>query len=105
MTTVTEDATVVKEFKHFTSVPFRWSLTGLISNLDMSGKLFGGEILEKVRLVELITLWNLWSVGLSGDIAGVFTGVAAFSAIRCRVIFHSSRAKFPAPVIVQFNSS
>ena len=59
MISVTEDATEVKEFKHFTSVPFRWSLTGLISNLDTSGELFGGEILERVRLVELIAIWNV----------------------------------------------
>ena len=101
--TAAKDVSEFTEFIQLTSVPFRWSLTGLNSNLDTSGELFGGETLERVRFVELIAIWNLWSVGLSDDIAWIFTGVAAFSATR--VIFHSSRAKFPVSVIVQINSS
>ena len=39
---------------HFTWVPFRPSLTGLIITLDISGKLRSAEILEKVNMVEPI---------------------------------------------------
>ena len=38
---------------HFTSTPFRPSLTGLIVIIDISGVLSWAEILEEVNLVEL----------------------------------------------------
>ena len=40
----------------FTSVPFRSSLTGSISNIDMRGSLPSVEILEKVNVIELIIM-------------------------------------------------
>ena len=36
----------------FTSVPFKASLTGLITSLDISGRLLAAEILEKVNMIE-----------------------------------------------------
>ena len=104
LTTATEDVSEVQEFKQFTSVPFRWLLTGLNSNLDTSGELFWEETLEKIRLVELINVEYNWSLGLEDDIARAkLTGVAAFLGIR--VTFHTSTAKPPVSVKVQINSS
>ena len=40
LTTATEDDCEVMEFTQFTSVPFRWLLTGLINNLDMRRVLY-----------------------------------------------------------------
>ena len=40
---------------HLTIVPFRVSLTGLISSLEINGKLFEPDIREKVNVVELTT--------------------------------------------------
>ena len=38
----------------FTTVPFRSSLTGLIDNVDISGKTFSAELLEYRNVVEPI---------------------------------------------------
>ena len=46
---------------HVTTVPLRATLALLTSNLDIRGKLFGGEVLENVNTIELMTVVEDWS--------------------------------------------
>ena len=46
VTVVDVDSSVNSTSSHITSVPLRWSLTGLINNLDTSGTSYSFEILE-----------------------------------------------------------
>jgi hypothetical protein len=46
----------------FTKVPFKLPPIGLIDNLDVSGKEFSPEILEKVNTVWLIINCDIWLI-------------------------------------------
>ena len=49
-----DDASDVILSTQDTTVPLRATLALLISNLDIRGKLFGGEVLENVNVIELM---------------------------------------------------
>ena len=87
----------VSKSVQFTSVPFRPTVMGLITRIDISGELFGGESLEKVNLVELITNGSGASVSVVRPL--VYALATALSGVRINA--HSSKL----PDVVHVNSS
>ena len=60
--TVVDDDSAVSTSTQFITVPFRPLLTGLISNLDITGKLFSADVLERLNTVELTTNCDIASL-------------------------------------------
>ena len=87
----------VSKSVEFTSVPFRLTVTGLITKIYISGELFGRESLEKVNLVKLITNGSEASVSVVRPF--VYALASAFSGVRTNA--HSSKL----PDEVHINSS
>ena len=54
MTTVVDEEFEDTKSIQFTTVPFKLSLTGQITNVDSTGKLPLADVLEKLNSVELI---------------------------------------------------
>ena len=84
------------------TVPFRLSLTGPISNLDSTGKMFVADVLEKLNTVELtINGGTVASLAESEEAKIRKISVAILSFSRITLNLHSKRL----PVVVHVNSS
>ena len=81
----------------FTSVPFRLFLTGLISNLDVSGKLLPAELTEKVNMTEFTSKVEVRELGPRNRV--YLLAVVSPSGIRKKL--HSTNL----PVTVHVNSN
>ena len=82
-----------------TSVPFKPSLTGLITSLDISGWLPATEILEKVNVIEFTSKSDTGVTDSEDKIREYLLAVLSLSGIRKKL--HSSND----PGVVQVNSS
>ena len=84
-------------------VPFRLSLTGPISNLDSTGKLFLADVLEKLNTVELtINGGTVASESEEAKIREISVGVVLLeSSLRITLNLHSNWL----PVVVHVSSS
>ena len=93
-----DDATMSVQF---TSVPFKASLTGLITSLDISGRLLVAEILEKVNMIEFTSKSD--SIGTGADCEDktreYFLAAVSPSGIRKKIHSESD------PGVVHVNSS
>ena len=81
----------------FTSVPFRLSLTGLISNCDVSGKLLPAEIIKKVNVIEFTSKADVGELELRAR--AYLLDVVSPSGIRKKL--HSRNR----PLVVHVNSN
>ena len=93
---------IVSDFSksvQFTSVSFRRTVMGLITRIDISGELFGGESLEKVNLVDLITNGTGASESVVVVRPSVYALATALSGVRINA--HSNKL----PDVVHVNSS
>ena len=61
--TVVDDTSDVPTSSQLITVPFRLLLTGLISNLDITGVLSSADVLEKINVIELRTSCVVLSLG------------------------------------------
>ena len=84
----------------FTSIPFGSALTGLISSLDINGREFSAEILEKVKL-EFASINGGTSAELDKAVKIREYVIAVVSPVGIREKLHSRRV----PVVVHINSS
>ena len=81
-------------------MPFKPSLTGLITSLDNSGKLYAAEILEKMNVIEFTSKSE--EAGKESDECKVRSyPLAVVSPSRIRKKFHSTND----PGVVQVNSN
>ena len=67
------------KYSQFTTVPFKWSLTGPISNVDSTGKLSLADVLEKLNTVELTTNSDIAALAESEETKICKTSVAVIS--------------------------
>ena len=92
---VSDDSTSVQ----FTRVPFRLSTTGLISSLDISGRLPAAEILENMNVIEFTSKSDIAETDCEDKIREYLLAVVSPSGIRKKV--HSRRL----PEVVHVNSN
>jgi hypothetical protein len=89
---VVDDTSSSSISRQFITVPFRLLLTGLITNLDVTGILL---LVEKLNIIELIVNWNI------AELEERSNSVAVVSSPRITLNLHSSKS----PVVVHVNSS
>ena len=101
MMTVVDNDSDDSKSSQFTTVPFRLSLTGPISNVDSTGKLSLADVLEKLNTVELTINSDIVALAESEEtkIREVSTAVVSFSRITLNL--HSRKV----PVVVHVNFS
>ena len=92
---VSDDSTSVQ----FTSIPFSLSVTGLISSLDISGRLPETEILENVNMIEFTSKSDIGVTVMDDKSREYFLAVVSPSGIRKKL--HSRRL----PEVVHVNSN
>ena len=83
----------------FTSVPFKSSLTGLITSLDISGRLPAAEILEKVNVIEFTSKSDIGHADCEDKTRAYLLAVASPSGIRKKL--HSTND----PGVVHINAN
>ena len=96
-TLIIDELVRVSTSSQTTTVPFTTLVAGLINNLDISGRLFGGEILEKVNEV-LLTVIVCTGIDCSNELRGCSKVISSGGI---KVINHSR----PLPGTVHVNSS
>ena len=83
----------------FTRVPFSSSLTGLISSLDVTGRLPSAEILEKMNVIEFTS---------KSDVGGKDCECKTRANLLAVVLLSGTRKKLHSrklPVVVHVNSN